>query len=59
MILLFRIFLVGLIIYLLLRSFFNYANRGNISTDDNQKTKNGKKISKDTGEFIDYEEMKK
>ncbi len=59
MILLLRIFLVGLIIYLLLRSFFNYANIGNIPPDDNQKTKNGKKISKDIGEFIDYEEMKK
>jgi hypothetical protein len=59
MLLLFRLFLVGLIIYLLLRSFFKNANSGNKSPEDNQKTKNGKRISKDTGEIIDYEEMKK
>ena len=59
MLLLFRFFLVGLIIYLLFRSFANYANRGNVPSEEHEKRENGKKISKDTGEFIDYEEMKK
>jgi hypothetical protein len=59
MLLLFRLFLVGLVIYLLFRSFFKNANNGNKSPEDNQKTNNGKRISKNTGEFIDYEEMKK
>jgi hypothetical protein len=48
-----------LIIYLLFRSFANYANRGNVPSEEHEKRENGKKISKDTGEFIDYEEMKK
>ena len=57
MVLLLRVFLIGLIIYLLVRSFFMYGRSDNDQEQDGGKSKNGKKISKDTGEFIDYEEV--
>lgn len=57
MVLLLRVFLIGLIIYLLVRSFFRYGISDNNQEQDGKKSKNGKKISKDTGEFVDYEEV--
>jgi hypothetical protein len=59
MILLFRAVLIGLIIYLLFMAFFRYSDSGNEHSAEKQKVKNGKRISKDTGEVIDYEELKK
>ena len=61
MILLIRIILVGLIIYLLVRSFTRYFHeedeRKHVSEDKNST--GIKKISKDTGEYVDYEETDK
>jgi hypothetical protein len=59
MILLFRAFLIGLIIYLLFTAFSRYADSGNEHSAEKQNVKNGKRISKDTGEVVDYEELKK
>ncbi len=56
MTLLLRVFLIGLIIYLLVRSFFLYGKDEN--DYERKNTKAGKRISKDTGDFIDYEEIK-
>ncbi len=56
MVLLLRVFLIGLIIYLLVRSFFLYGKDEN--DQDRNNSKGGKKISKDTGDFVDYEEIK-
>jgi hypothetical protein len=63
MMFLLRIFLIGLIIYLLFRSFYIYGEENNKRDNDPQKSpqpekKPVKKISKDVGEFIDYEEVK-
>lgn len=61
MIILFRIFLVSLIVYLLVRSFTGYNNSRRV--DDSHSGPNGvspdqsRRISKDTGEYIDYEEV--
>ncbi len=57
MVILLRVFLIGLIIYLLVRSFFMYGRSDNDQEQDGNKSKKGKKISKDTGEFVDYEEV--
>ena len=57
MVFLLRVFLIGLIIYLLVRSFFMYGRSDNDQELDGKKSKNGKKISKDTGEYVDYEEV--
>jgi hypothetical protein len=57
MVILLRVFLIGLIIYLLVRSFFMYGRSDNDQEQDGKKSKNNKKISKDTGEFVDYEEV--
>ena len=59
MILLLRVFLIGLIIYLLVRSFFIYGKEQNDQGQDKGNPQKNKKISKDVGEFIDYEEIKK
>jgi hypothetical protein len=59
MILLFRAVLIGLIFYLLFMAFSRYADSGNEHSAEKQKVKNNKRISKDTGEVIDYEELKK
>jgi hypothetical protein len=63
MIFLLRIFLIGLIIYLIFRSFYIYgednSKRDNAPPKPPQPEKKPvKKISKDVGEFIDYEEVK-
>ncbi len=57
MVLLLRVFLIGLIIYLLTRSFFMYGRSDNDQEQVGKKSKKDKKISKDTGDFIDYEEV--
>ena len=53
-----RIFLVGLIIYLIIRLFMP-SKSSNASRDKQDiKNKNGsKKVSKDTGDYVDYEEV--
>jgi len=58
MVLLLRVFLIGLVVYLLVRSFFVYGREENDTGKKNNSSKTSKKISKDTGEFIDYEEVK-
>ncbi len=57
MVLLLRVFLIGLIIYLLVRSFFMYGRDDNDQEQERKNKEKSKKISKDTGEFIDYEEV--
>ena len=59
---LFRLFLVALLIYLLLRAFALYnreEERRRIKEEMEQQKSSSKvkKISDDTGEFIDYEEV--
>lgn len=56
-----RIFLIGLIIYLLFRSFFRYFNTGEESREAHEEKGSAdiKKISKDVGEYVDYEEIDK
>jgi len=60
MIILLRIVLVGIIIYLLVRSFNRYFFGEGKSTKKPEKKEpsSRKKISKYTGEYIDYEEIK-
>jgi hypothetical protein len=58
MVLLLRVFLIGLIVYLIVRSFFIYGKEDNDQDQDRKNSKKGKKISKDTGEYVDYEEVK-
>lgn len=59
---LFRLFLVALLVYLLLRAFALYnreEERRRIKEEMEQQrsSRKVKKISDDTGEFIDYEEV--
>jgi hypothetical protein len=44
---------------LLVRSFFLYGKEDNDQEKDRKNSKKGKKISKDTGEYVDYEELEK
>jgi len=61
MVLLVRILLIGLIIYLLLRSFARFfeddksSSRRDINEEKNRDKKRG--VSKEVGEYIDYEEV--
>lgn len=60
MIILLRIILIGIIVYLLVRSFNRFFHQGE-EKEQKPKSKNPptpKKISKETGEYIDYEEIK-
>lgn len=61
MVLLVRIILIGLIIYLLLRSvarFFEEDKSSSGRNIDEEKRRNGKRgVSKEVGEYIDYEEV--
>lgn len=54
-----RVFLIGLIVYLLIRSFMRYNKE---SMSDKQKVQDDhaetKKISKSIGEYVDFEEVK-
>ncbi len=58
---LFRYFLIGLAIYLLVRSFVRYNEE---TRHEEQKKDNGsagkkdRKIPKEIGEYVDYEEVK-
>lgn len=58
-----RFLLVGLIVYLIVRSFTRFGDGNVPSADQNGRDKNGKKVtkkvSKEIGEYIDYEEVKK
>ncbi len=61
MVLLVRVFLIGLIIYLLMRSFarfFEEEKRSSRRHDDDERggtKRNG--VSRDVGEYVDYEEV--
>ena len=61
MIILLRIFLIGLIIYLLFRSFFRYFSTGEESREAHEEKRSPdiKRISKDVGEYVDYEDLDK
>ncbi|HKK41966.1 MAG TPA: hypothetical protein VJ963_06130 [Bacteroidales bacterium] len=59
--LLFRYFLIGLAIYLLVRSFvrYNEESRHEEHRNDTGTTgRKGRKIPKELGEYVDYEEVK-
>jgi len=61
--LLIRFLLISLIIYMIIRSFVRYSNQEDSSklNKDPDKSSNlpNKKISKEVGEYIDYEEVDK
>lgn len=62
MIILLRVILIGIIIYLLLRSFVRYYQSEEEIPDNTGHRNNqvkGKKVSKEVGEYIDYEEVDK
>jgi hypothetical protein len=58
-----RYILIGLIVYLIVRSFIKYREGDRPSVNQNGRDKNEKavtkKVSKEIGEYIDYEEVKK
>jgi hypothetical protein len=62
MILLIRFFLVSMIIYLLIRSFIRFFAEEEDERQNRErekaKEKKPKGVSKEIGEFIDYEEIK-
>lgn len=62
MVYLLRVFLIILIIILLFRSFAGYRiienERDRDPENDNRPKQDKKKISKDIGEYTDYEEVK-
>ena len=58
-----RYLLISIIGYLIIRSFINFGKEGS-SSSYGQKTEKknkatSKKVSKEIGEYIDYEEIKK
>ena len=56
-----RYLLIGLIVYLLVRSFVRFGDNSGRMKDGlrNDDTQSGKKVSKEIGEYVDYEEVKK
>ena len=58
-----RYLLIGLIVYLLVRSFTRLGAASRPAAGKNDHDKNSrqvtKKVSKEIGEYIDYEEVKK
>ncbi|MBK8881233.1 MAG: hypothetical protein IPN67_02300 [Bacteroidales bacterium] len=58
-----RFFLIGLIVYLIVRSFKKFGDGNGPSSSQNSQDKNerpsSKKVSKEIGEYIDYEELRK
>jgi hypothetical protein len=57
-----RIFLIGLIIYLLFRSFFHLgesSGRQEERREPEKKDKKARGVPRELGEYIDYEEVKK
>ena len=63
MILLIRFFLISIIVYLIVRAFSQYGNieenPGQNPGPSKNNIKDGKKISKEIGEYVDYEEVDK
>lgn len=63
MMILIRYFLVGLIIYLLFRSFASSVGSEQPDSGKTEQKNNTKppvkKVSKEIGEYVDYEEIKK
>lgn len=54
-----RIILFVILAYLVIRMVRQFFNGGNDNDDTNiNKPGGGKKVSRDTGEFVDYEEIK-
>ena len=58
MVLILRVFLIGLIVYLLVRPFIAFRRVVNEQDRVDHRSGKDKKISKDTGEYIEYEEIK-
>lgn len=57
-----RFVLISVIIYLIIRSFVNYGKEGNPASpksDNENRNTTGKKVSKEIGEYVDYEELDK
>jgi hypothetical protein len=58
-----RYLLIIIIAYLVIRAFINYGKEATLSSDINKEDKKNttpsKKVSKEIGEYIDYEELKK
>jgi large-conductance mechanosensitive channel len=58
-----RFILASLIVYLIIRSFMRYGKEEQTSVPrpepDNKSKINNKKISKEIGEYIDYEDVNK
>ena len=58
-----RYLLIGLIVYLIVRSFSRFGNGDGSSASRKDTDKNGaqgtKKVSKEIGEYIDYEDVGK
>jgi hypothetical protein len=58
-----RYILLIIIGYLIIRSFINYGKKGTSSSDINRMERKNKmppkKVSKEIGEYIDYEDIKK
>jgi hypothetical protein len=58
-----RFILVGVAVYLIVRSLSGYNKEGDTSVRKpdmgNKSTTNNKKVSKEIGDYIDYEEIKK
>ena len=55
-----RIILIGIIVYLIVRSFEQHSQDNNPPANRVDKIKfGGKKISKSIGEYVDYEEVDK
>jgi hypothetical protein len=56
-----RIILIGLIIYLVVRMFSRYfditRDPDQVSGQNGKNNPDTKKVSKETGEFVDYEEV--
>lgn len=61
MVILIRIILVGIIIYLLVRSFYKFfqgEDEKKVQERENNNSVRKKKISEEIGEYVDYEEIK-
>lgn len=58
-----RFILVGVAVYLIVRALSGYNKDGDTSARKpdmgNKSTTNSKKVSKEIGDYIDYEEIKK
>ena len=63
MMILIRFVLVSLIVYLIIKSFMRYGEKEHTSIprpeQDKRSKINGKKISKEIGEYVDYEDVNK